>query len=414
MIDAEVEMGDARHLNFPAPEHSFALQLDEDLAIRLAERHHAESVYRLVERDRDHLRRWVSWTADATRESVERLVASELERFGAGEGWRAELCHNGAPVGMIWLHDWGGAGGSTEVGYLIGKEHEGKGLVTRALRGLMRHFFEDRGVGRVAIGLDARNERSLGVVQRLGLKPEAVLRRVILVDGEPTDLAMFGLLREEYVADRERFDARGRPPRFSLAVDPDDELYVAIYERDDAQELHRLVEANRERPLPWMPWARDSSPEAQLRFVTQRAHPGIVEGTGLEAGIWSAGKLVGSVGLHDVDSRTRSAAIGYWLDAGHVGRGVVTRVVRALVERCFAEPLLGGEPFERLEIAADVLNLQSRAVAERLGFAFEGVLRRNNLGGYAPDTAVYGMLRSEWEEARRLGGDLPAAAVVGA
>ncbi len=413
MIDAEVEMGDVRHHNYPAPEHSFALRLDDDLAVRLAELHHAESIYRLVESDRAHLSRWVPWTAEATRESVAQLVAAELRRFGSGGGWRAELCHEGRPVGLLWLHDWGGAGGSTEVGYLLAKEHEGKGLVTRALRGLMRHFFEERGVGRVAIGLDPRNERSLRVVQRLGLKPEAVLRRVILVDGEPSDLAMFGLLREEFLDGDAPSAPVKRPPRFALTVDPADELYIALYEHDDVAALHRLVEANRERLLPWMPWARDGSPDSELRFVTQRALPALAEGAGLEAGIWSGGDLVGSVGLHDVDRRTRSAAIGYWLDGDHEGRGIVTRVVRALVERCFTEPLLGGEPFERLEIAADVRNVASRGVPERLGFQFEGVLRRNNLAGYTPDTAVYSLLRSEWEESNEPPTDVPAAAVVG-
>ncbi|HZW99153.1 MAG TPA: GNAT family protein [Trueperaceae bacterium] len=412
MIDAEVEVGDARHPNYPAPEHSFALKLDDDLAVRLSERHHAESIYRLVERDRSHLTRWVPWTAEATKESVRQLVAEELERFGSGDGWRGELCYEGRPIGLLWLHDWGGAGGSTEVGYLIAKDHEGKGLVTRALKGLMRHFFEDRGVGRVAIGLDARNDRSLAVVRRLGFRPEAVLRRLIIVDGEPTDLSMFGLLREEYEARHGRSEPHRRPPRFALAVDPAEDLYLAIYEPDDAPELYRLVNVNRDRLLPWMPWARDTAPEAELRFVTQRAMPGLVSGSGLEVGIWSGGRLVGSAGLHDVYARSRSAAIGYWIDENHQGRGIVTRVVRALVERCFTEPLLGGEPFERLEVTADVNNLPSRAVPERLGFQFEGVLRRNNVGGYTPDTAVYSLLRSEWEGSRRPTEDVPTAAVL--
>lgn len=428
MLEAEVEVGDARHPNYPAPEHSFALRLDHDLAVRLAERHLAPSVYGIVERDRDRLGRWVPWTAEATLDSVTRLLTADLERFASEGSWRGELCHQGRPVGQLWLHDWGGRGGSTEVGYLIAKADEGKGLVTRALRGLMRHFFEDRGVGRVAIGLDARNERSLKVVERLGLRPEAVLRRVIFVDGEPADLAMFGLLREEYeearggqaagyapdanarpVAGTARWP--GRPPRFALTVDEADELYIALYETDDAAALHQLVQENRERLEPWMPWAKNASPDAERRFITERAMRALVDDTGLEAGIWSRGDLVGSIGLHDVDHRTRSAAIGYWVDGRHEGRGIVTRAVRALVERCFAEPLLGGEPFERLEISADVRNHTSRRVPERLGFAFEGVLRRHNLGGYTPDSAVYGLLRSEWEEARAAA-PAPAAEVL--
>ncbi|HEX7040554.1 MAG TPA: GNAT family protein [Trueperaceae bacterium] len=397
MIRAEVEVGDSRHPNYPAPDHCFALRLDDELALRLTELHHAAGVYELVERDREHLRRWIPWTATATREWVEELVADELARFGAGRGWRAELCYRGEPMGLIWLHEWGGAGGSTEVGYLVAKEHEGKGLVTRSLRALIDHFFAERGVGRVAIGLDARNERSLAVVQRLGLRPEAVLRRVIVVDGEPADLSIFGLLREEYEPPAGAARAADRPPRFALRADPDDDVYLALFERDDAADLYRLVEANRERLARWMPWARSGGPEAQERFIVEQAMPSFARGHGVEAAIWRGGELVGAAGVHDVDARSRSGAVGYWIDARHEGQGVVTKVVRALVDRCFSEPLLGGEPFERLEVLAQVENLRSRAVAERLGFTFEGVLRRQNLGPDRPDMAVYGLLRSQWE-----------------
>ncbi|HLV11635.1 MAG TPA: GNAT family N-acetyltransferase [Trueperaceae bacterium] len=401
MIQAEVEVGGALGVNHPAPDHCFALRLDDELALRLTERHHAPELYRLVAADRDHLRRWIPWTATATPEWVAELVADELARFGSGQGWRAELCFRGRPIGLMWLHEWGGAGGSTEVGYLVARAYEGKGLVTRALRALVRHFFVERGVGRVAVGLDARNERSLAVVQRLGLRPEAVLRRVIAVDGEPADLSIFGLLREEYAPPPEDGPRVRRPPRFALRAAADDDVYVGLLERDDAATLHRLVEANRERLARWLPWAREGGPEAQERFVAERAMPSVARGPGLEAGIWLGDELIGAAGVHDVDVRSRSGAIGYWLDAAHEGKGVVTKVVRALVNRCFAEPLVDGEPFERLEVLAQVDNVRSRAVAERLGFTFEGVLRRQNLGPDRPDMAVYGLLRSEWEAASR-------------
>ena len=233
MIQAEVEVGGALGVNHPAPDHCFALRLDDELALRLTERHHALELYRLVAADRDHLRRWIPWTATATPEWVAELVADELARFGSGQGWRAELCFRGRPIGLMWLHEWGGAGGSTEVGYLVARAYEGKGLVTRALRALVRHFFVERGVGRVAVGLDARNERSLAVVQRLGLRPEAVLRRVIAVDGEPADLSIFGLLREEYAPPPEDGPRVRRPPRFALRAAADDDVYVGLLERDD-------------------------------------------------------------------------------------------------------------------------------------------------------------------------------------
>lgn len=405
-VEAEAVPDTSKRGNYPAPAHSFALRLDDELALRLIERHHAHQHFERIDAEREHLGRWLSWTREPTAESVTERVHRSLQRFAAGDGWRAELCWRSEPIGSIWLHGLDGPGGSTEVGYWISATHQGKGLITRSLRALLRHFFTGRGLERVSIGLDPANERSLAVVKRLGLQPEAVLRRILVdADGAATDLAMFGLLR----ADWEEGEGPGPVPlpRFCLEVDADEELYLGLFEREDAEQLAALVAANAEHLRPWMPWVDGHGREAQLAFITGRALPAIAAGAGFEAGVWSAGRLVGAAGVHSVDERSRSGVIGYWLDASEQGKGIVTRLVRAVTERSFTERVFGDGPFERLEISADVTNLRSRAVAERLGFSFEGVLRRQPFGaGKYIDLAIYSLLRSEWEAIR---GDVPPA-----
>lgn len=405
-VEAEELPDTSRRGNFPAPAHSFALRLDHELALRLIERHQAREHFERVHAERERLGQWISWARDATYESVSERVERSLGRFAAGDGWRAELCWRGEPVGSIWLHGLDGPGGSTEIGYWLGAAHQGKGLVTRALRLLLGHFFADRGLDRVSVGLDLRNERSLNVVRRLGLEPEAVLRRVhVDADGAASDLAMFGLLRADWEA-REPDGARvgasghGLVPRFCLEIDADEELYLGLFEREDAEPLSALVAANVEHLRPWMPWAAAPATADQLSFITERALPAIAAGAGFEAGVWSRGRLVGAAGVHSVEPRSRSGIIGYWLDAREQGKGIVTRAVRAVIERSFTQRLFEEGPFERLEISADVGNLRSRAVAERLGFTFEGVLRRQPFAaGRYIDLAVYSLLRSEWEAA---------------
>lgn len=58
---------------------------------------------------------------------------------------------------------------------------------------------------------------------------------------------------------------------------------------------------------------------------------------------------------------------------------------------------------ERVELKADAANLRSRRAIEKLGCAFEGVLRRHMLrpDGTWRDTAYYSLLREEWPDARR-------------
>lgn len=396
-----VDSQEERHPNYPAPAHSFALWLDDDLALALRERHDAMDLYRRASADKEHLGRWFGWARNLEEASVARMVAGGLEQFAAGDGWHADLCWRGERVGAMGLHYLDREGGSTEISYWLSSDHEGKGLITRAARALFQHFFLDRRLDRVSIGLDPRNERSLAVVERLGLEPEAVLRKVVVdADGAPGDLAFYGLLRSDWEARGSvpTTTARRSPPRFALCLDREEELYLALFERDDALALADLVAANESHLRPWMSWVDGERPASQLSFIEKRALPSIAAADGYGGFLVANGVMVGTVDVHDVEPRSRRGSIGYWLDERAQGRGYVTKAVSAMVDRCFSLGFFDGEPYERLAILAEVDNLKSRAVPERLGFTFEGVLRRHRHNGtrYA-DYAVYSLLRSEYE-----------------
>ena len=84
-----------------------------------------------------------------------------------------------------------------------------------------------------------------------------------------------------------------------------------------------------------------------------------------------SGKLLGSVGLHFDRGRDDGIAeIGYWTAAAARGRGVTTEAVAAVCAWGF-----GTCGVERIEWYAEVGNLASRRVAEKVGFSIEGTLR---------------------------------------
>lgn len=74
------------------------------------------------------------------------------------------------------------------------------------------------------------------------------------------------------------------------------------------------------------------------------------------------GPIIGGCGLHN---RVGSGAleIGYWLDAGHTGRGLMTAAVAAITEIGLTLPGV-----TRIELHIDEANAASSAVARRLGY----------------------------------------------
>jgi ribosomal-protein-serine acetyltransferase len=160
-------------------------------------------------------------------------------------------------------------------------------------------------------------------------------------------------------------------------------------------EMHLLIEENREYLARWLPWARSQTLAASREFLA-RCEAERATGQAYVFGMRLEGKLVGNCGCHDLD-RVGQASLGYWVAERFQGRGIVTRSVRAMTDRLFRETELN-----RLEIRAVPENRRSRAVAERCGYTFEGVLREVTpfYDGFA-DLAVYSMLRREWPGAPR-------------
>jgi ribosomal-protein-serine acetyltransferase len=158
----------------------------------------------------------------------------------------------------------------------------------------------------------------------------------------------------------------------------------------DLDEVHALVEANREHLAGWMPWAADQQrdgTENYLRAAEQKRE----RGEALDFAIVVDGRIAGCAGFPVIDPYARMGIIGYWLASEHEGRGLVTRAVSALIDHGFGE--LG---LHRIQISAATDNVRSRAVPERLGFTQEGVLREaEEVAGRRQDLAVYGLLTSD-------------------
>jgi RimJ/RimL family protein N-acetyltransferase len=81
------------------------------------------------------------------------------------------------------------------------------------------------------------------------------------------------------------------------------------------------------------------------------------------------GDILGGGTLHHLDTRRSVIEIGYWLFPRARGRGVATKVARALAEYAFTLGL------QRVAAYIEVGNVASERVLERAGFAREGVVR---------------------------------------
>jgi ribosomal-protein-serine acetyltransferase len=177
-------------------------------------------------------------------------------------------------------------------------------------------------------------------------------------------------------------------PPFDLG----DGALLRRYRLEDLDAIWAAVEEDRDRLGEWMPWIETTRTRDDERIWLER----VVEAGSLEGcGIWVEGEFAGGIGLM-LDPFGFVAEIGYWIRSRYEGRGLVTRACEALIGHAFDALAL-----HRIVIRAGVQNTRSRAIAERLGFTFEGVAREEGRGvGRFYDLAVYGLLDREWRSRR--------------
>jgi RimJ/RimL family protein N-acetyltransferase len=152
-------------------------------------------------------------------------------------------------------------------------------------------------------------------------------------------------------------------------------LELEPVEARHAQGLWEGAVDSRRALLPWMPWARETSLEANQSF------------TAGEVEEWRAGRrftfamvsrerrrTLGVIGL--VPDQPGTAELHYWIRTDHSGRGLATEAGRAVLG--WARSRLG---LQRVTLWAGRDNAASRRVAVKLGFVHLGPLDWRPEGG---------------------------------
>jgi RimJ/RimL family protein N-acetyltransferase len=140
-----------------------------------------------------------------TREGVIERTRPPRARFALEEEGQAltlavELRASGEVVGDVVLFWRSAEHHSGEIGYAFSPEHAGHGYATEAAGALLRLGFTGLGLHRIVARIDARNDASIAVVRRLGMRQEAHLIENEWFKGEWGDELDFAILDREWQA----------------------------------------------------------------------------------------------------------------------------------------------------------------------------------------------------------------------
>ncbi|WP_224366072.1 GNAT family N-acetyltransferase [Hyalangium versicolor] len=105
------------------------------------------------------------------------------------------------------------------------------------------------------------------------------------------------------------------------------------------------------------------------------------------------GRIAGTLSARELSRVHGRVEVGYMLAEEYLGRGIGTRAVTLMLERLFSIPQL-----YRVWLTTTAENVGSQALARKLGFVLEGVMREHTVvQGRRMDLQFWGLLRPEWE-----------------
>ncbi len=176
----------------------FALPVDGEIDLVLAEERHADAVAQLIVRNQRRLARWEPWAEHpATPAALRSYIRGCLEGFAAGTQVQTYIRVGGQLVGSCGVRINAPAR-TGEIGYWLDAEHEDRGIATRAARALLSEAFRERDLVRVELRTAVDNVRSRALAERLGFTHENTQRGAQVFSDRRVDMAVYAVAAQHW------------------------------------------------------------------------------------------------------------------------------------------------------------------------------------------------------------------------
>lgn len=138
------------------------------------------------------------WEPHKSKDISLKILQSFIEKQ---EVWAIVLKENKKVIGSIGAHPDGKRKGvnSKMIGYVLSEDFWGMGLMSEAVRRVIRYLFDEEKLDVLSICHFPFNHRSRRVIEKCGFKYEGVLRNAFKIyDGTVYDEVCYSILQQEY------------------------------------------------------------------------------------------------------------------------------------------------------------------------------------------------------------------------
>jgi ribosomal-protein-serine acetyltransferase len=167
--------------------------------IRPIQESNTEELFSLVDRNRQYLRGWLPWLdGNTSLADSQAFIHLSKEQHISNRGFQAGAWYKGELAGIIGYHpiDWQNR--IVMIGYWLGQEYQGKGIMSAACRSLTSYAFDEYNLNRVEIKCATGNAKSCAIPERLGFTKEGIIREGEWLYDHFVDLVIYSMLARQW------------------------------------------------------------------------------------------------------------------------------------------------------------------------------------------------------------------------
>lgn len=159
---------------------------------------HAEELFNLLHANRPFLFPWMPWLAKI--HSPQDLAVLIKQQSGDGSLHMGVCLEGGTICGGVGFYRVDAHTKSAVLGYWLGEDYIGQGIIDDALRAICRYGFIERGFARLEIRCPAHNRRGREVPERLGFVLDDIVPKAAWLGDQYVDHACYSLTSRAFLA----------------------------------------------------------------------------------------------------------------------------------------------------------------------------------------------------------------------
>ena len=142
----------------------------------------------------------VTWDAHESPEVTQQSIARWVENYQNMDFYKWGICLKENPeqvIGDISVVNRDEKINSCEVGYILGEDYWGQGLMTEALKAVLTFLLQEAGFNRVSAEFVTINPASGRVMEKAGMSYEGTLRQAKFHKGQVKDYSIYSILQSD-------------------------------------------------------------------------------------------------------------------------------------------------------------------------------------------------------------------------